>query len=130
MSIITVVSAAVIGMMLSLVIKKTNPQASVAIVVLCGILILVSTLNEFSKIFDMSRVFADISGVTDENFRLLIKAVGTGYIAQFGANACRSAGEEPLAEKVEIASKIIIVCMCLPLVENLFESVEKISGIV
>ena len=130
MSIITIVSAAVVGVLLSLVLKKTNPQFAVVTVVLCGILILLSVLSGFTKIFNFTETFANASGVSDDSFKLLVKAVGVGYIAQFGANACQSAGEQPLAEKVELAAKIIILCMCLPLVENLFEIVEKISGIV
>ncbi|PWM45523.1 MAG: hypothetical protein DBX47_04350 [Clostridiales bacterium] len=130
MSILTITSAAIVGVLLSLALKKTNPQFSIVLIVLCGVLILLSVLSGFGKIFDFSKTFADISGVSNDNFKLLIKAVGIGYIAQFGANVCQSAGEQPLAEKVELAAKIIILCMCLPLVENLFEIVEKISGIV
>ncbi|MFR5069076.1 MAG: SpoIIIAC/SpoIIIAD family protein [Eubacteriales bacterium] len=43
--------------------------------------------------------------------------IGHLFLAQFAADACRDAGESSLASKVELAGKVAVILMALPLFE-------------
>ena len=129
MNIIFIISVAVIGVILSLTVKKINPEYSTIIGLVCGCIIILYLISGFDDIFSFTDKFIKMAGVSDENFKILLKALGIGYIVQFGCDLCRDAGENSIANKIEIAGKVCILLMSLPLVENLFGLVEKITGI-
>ena len=57
---------------------------------------------------------------------IALKIIGIGYLAKFGAQICRDAGQGAIAMKVELAAKITIVFLSLPILKALLELVMKI----
>jgi stage III sporulation protein AD len=57
---------------------------------------------------------------------IIFKIIGIAYIAEFGSQICRDAGEGVIASKIELAAKIIIMLIALPIMIAIMESVVKI----
>ena len=53
----------------------------------------------------------------------MMKILGISLIAQFVVDLCRDAGENALASQTEIASKVLILIMTLPLFETVINIV-------
>ena len=68
------------------------------------------------------------SGVSGEYTIILIKTLGTCFLAQFAADACRDAGESSLASKVELAGKVAVILMALPLFEAIANTAITLIG--
>ena len=49
--------------------------------------------------------------------------IGVAYLAEFGAQVCRDAGENSIAAKIEFAGKIIILIMAVPILMAVLESI-------
>jgi stage III sporulation protein AD len=49
-------------------------------------------------------------------------------LAQFAADACRDAGESALASKMELAGKITILILALPLFEKITQTAVGLIG--
>ena len=49
-------------------------------------------------------------------------------MAQFAADACRDAGESSLASKVELAGKVAVILMALPLFEAIANTAITLIG--
>ena len=57
---------------------------------------------------------------------VLFKIIAVSYIAKFAAQVCQDAGEGSVAVKVELAAKIIIIALSLPVVNALLKLVADI----
>lgn len=50
-------------------------------------------------------------------FKTALKALGISYVTSFAANTCRDAGQTALAAKAELAGRIAILLLAVPLLE-------------
>ena len=67
-------------------------------------------------------------GLTQEYGLILFKTLGICFLAQFAADSCRDAGESALASKVELAGKISILVLSLPLFEDIAQTALGLIG--
>ena len=118
------VSAALVGTLLSLLIKDKAPKISFAVSAVCGVLILSSVIDDISEIVSFANGVSSFSG--SEIFSLLLKATGLAYIVDFSADLCRDAGETGNAKRLENAGKIAILALSLPVITGLFDKVKDI----
>ncbi len=59
------------------------------------------------------------SNADEEYLTVLFKALGICYITQFASDICRDCGENTLAVQAELAGKIALMLLALPLFETL-----------
>ena len=59
---------------------------------------------------------------------LLFGAFGTALVSHVTAELCRDCGENSLAGFAELAGKVEILVLCLPLVKAVLEEVEALVG--
>ena len=59
---------------------------------------------------------------------ILLKALGLAFLTELTAGICRDSGETGLASWVEMAGKIEILLLSLPLVENVLSAVSGLLG--
>ena len=71
----------------------------------------------------MDNLKAEVNAVF---LRTLLQVVGVAYLAEFGAQICRDAGEGNLALKIEFAGKMIILVMTVPVLIAVLESIVNI----
>lgn len=58
------------------------------------------------------------TGVEVKYFTSVVKVVGIAYITQFGAEILRDSGENAVALKLELAGKIFIMGLTLPIISD------------
>ena len=58
---------------------------------------------------------------------IILKITGIAYIVEFGKNICIDAGQSAIATKLEMAGKVIVVVLSLPLMNSL---ISVLSGLV
>ena len=59
---------------------------------------------------------------------LLFGAFGTALVSHITAEICRDSGESSLAGFAELAGKVEILLLCVPLVKAILEEVEALVG--
>ena len=59
----------------------------------------------------------------------LLKALGIAVLAQVATDICRDAGESGIGSGIELAGKVEILILCLPLVNELFTTVKSLLSI-
>lgn len=76
------------------------------------------------------RVFADITAkaqVQSGQVALVFKLLGVAFAAEFAAQACRDAGEEGLAMRVELGAKVALLGISAPLFEQLCAMIANLT---
>ena len=59
----------------------------------------------------------------------ILKIIGIAYIAEFGAQITKDAGQGAIASKIEMGGKILILTMAIPILTVIIETVlEMIPG--
>ena len=74
------------------------------------------------------RTLTDITARTNAGpvyFSTVLKVVGIAYLAGFGAEVCRDAGERATAGKLELAGKVIILITALPVLIAVLETITR-----
>lgn len=66
------------------------------------------------------------AGAGEEYLTILFKALGICYLAQFAGDLCRDNGENALASQAELAGKISLLIIALPLFNSLTDIVIKL----
>ncbi|MFZ5641387.1 MAG: stage III sporulation protein AD, partial [Bacillota bacterium] len=56
----------------------------------------------------------------------VMKIIGIAYIAEFGAQICRDAGEGAVAGEIEFAAKVIVMVLAIPIIVAVFDTLLKI----
>ena len=124
MTVVIVIS--ITALILSLFLKDYNKTVSLILVLFSSALLFFKIVGSIGEITDTLKEITDNAGELSSYLKLMLKVLGIALITQITADICRDCGETALAGQTEVAAKIIIVAMILPL----FEAVVKIiSGL-
>lgn len=53
----------------------------------------------------------------------ILKIIGIAYIAEFGSQITKDAGQGAIASKIEMAGKILILVMAIPILTVIIETI-------
>lgn len=93
-----------------------------------GVIIFSAVLSALSPAIELLNRFSTLAPGADENVGILLKSIGICYICQFSADSCRDSGQSALASKIELAGKVAVVLLCLPLLEEIVNLAMSIIG--
>ena len=79
-----------------------------------------------SPIAETIRNIYSKAGADEEYLTVLFKALGICYITQFACDICKDSGENALATQAELAGKISLMVIALPLFESLADIVARL----
>lgn len=125
MNIFTVAAVGLIGTFFAVFMRKMGDEYRVCVSIFCVCALLIAIFPYFSELLAQILSFSKLSGTDTENFTFLLKAVGIGYISQFSSDICADAGENAIASKIELAGRICILAMTVPVVGSLVEMIGK-----
>lgn len=126
MEIIQIAALGLIVTVLALILKEQKPMFAFLLVTFAGIAIFLFLLGKISTVIRVLEQLADRSQVNHAFFITILKIIGIAYIAEFGAQVVRDAGQESIASKIELAGKILIMVMAIPIITVIIETVMKL----
>ncbi len=119
MSPFTVCVFAVVAAAIMATIKHLRPELAAIAAAICGTVIFVYIAEGLLPFLDFIKTVAD-EGNISSYFALMLKALAISLCCRMCAEICRDCGEGSLASKVELAGKVGIVLISLPVVQQLF----------
>lgn len=122
-----IVAFAIISVVLILLIKQQKPEIAMLLTIVCSIALLIFALDKMSGVFELLDVLVTKSGINKEFLKIILKITVIAYIVEFGKNICVDAGQSSIATKLEMAGKVIIVVLSLPIISSL---VNILTGLV
>ncbi|MCW3490278.1 stage III sporulation protein AD [Dethiobacter alkaliphilus] len=125
MEIIQIVAFALIAAFLSMVTREQKPIFSMIIATAAGVIIFLRVVGYLASVMQYLVDMTLQANISLIYLNTLLKIIGIAYIAEFGAQVCRDAGEGVIAGKVEFAAKLLILVMALPLLAAVLETILK-----
>lgn len=126
MIILKICAIAVCAVILIALIRVYKPEFTIE-AVLCASLILLLYIVSSMKygLSCLSEIYDELSyGKT--YFPIIIKALGIAYVTEFTSAICQDAGEKSIAGKVELAGKLAIFFVALPIFTSLLELLNSL----
>lgn len=121
MEMIQIVLIGVISAMLYLVLKDIYPSFAFMITIITSILILFLVIKQIGVIIQLLKTLADRAMVQTFYLETILKIIGIAYITELGANVTRDAGLNSIAAKIELAGKIFILLLAIPIISAVVE---------
>ncbi len=120
--IIRISAAAIITVLAAVGLRRQSPGISLLIAASGGVMILLFILPEFSTFITEVSELGAIAELRPENIQILIKTAGICLAGKFTSEFCRDSGCSSLASKIELASRITIIVLSLPLYEEILST--------
>lgn len=126
MEIFQIIGLAIVATVIALILKAHRPEMALQISLVTGIIIFMVVLGKVAAVVDLLSSYAERVNIDMVYLNTLLRIVGIAYIAEFGAEVCRDAGEGAIASKVELAGKVIIVVMAVPIITSLLDLIISV----
>jgi stage III sporulation protein AD len=123
--IIQIVAFALIATILVVLLKEHRPVLAMQLSIVVGVVIFLRLVRYLSLVLEFLTGMTMQANISLIYLNILLKIIGVAYIAEFGAQICRDAGEGATAGKVEFAGKLFILVMALPLLSAVLETILK-----
>ena len=121
-------AAAVIAAFLAVTVRRYLPEQGLAVGLTAGALLLTAVFADSLPLFRDLKEMLGSAGLSADYVVVLFKSLGVCLLTQLAADACRDAGEQGLAAKAELAGKVMLLTLSLPLFHKMGEIVLALMG--
>lgn len=126
MEIIKIAGIGITGVIIASLLKRDKPEFSVIITVATGLILLVLILSGLTSVVTAFDDLVALSGVDQSLFAGILKIIGIGYLTEYSATVVTDYGASSVANKIQLAGKITIFLMALPIVKALLTAVQTL----
>jgi stage III sporulation protein AD len=124
--IISLIGIAIIATLLAVLIRRDRPELALLLALTAAALIFLFAVTRLAGVISVLEGLAQRTGINRQYFSLLLKIIAIAYIAEFGAQVCRDAGQEAVAGAVEVAGKVLILVLSVPILIAVFDLTLKL----
>ena len=126
MEITQIIGVAFIAVFIILLLKQYKPEYAIQASIVAGIIILFFSIEKLSLIIDLLKNLSNKIDINSSFLAILLKITGIAYLSEFAVNICKDAGETAIASKVELAGRILIITISIPIISTLLETMIKL----
>ena len=126
MEILQIVGLGIIATIIITVLKAQRPEIALQVSILTGVVIFILIANKLSAVISLLSSYSRRTNIDMSYLTVLLKIIGIAYISEFGAEVCKDAGETAIASKIELAGKVTIIILAVPIVTSLLDLLIKI----
>ncbi|MFD2704306.1 MULTISPECIES: stage III sporulation protein AD [Salibacterium] len=126
MEIIQIVGFGLIAVFLIIIVREQNPALASAIALAAGGMIFLFVTVPLQSAVELIATLSGQAGINQMYIQTLLKIIGIAYLAEFGAHLARDAELESIAAKIELAGKMLIIMLAVPIFQVLIETVMSL----
>ncbi|MGN0620690.1 MAG: SpoIIIAC/SpoIIIAD family protein [Porcipelethomonas sp.] len=115
---VSIISVCVICICAALICKiteKHSKEQAVLLVTAVSALILINVVSEISPVMEKIESLASASGLDSIYAETIFKALGICFLTKFASDICRDCNENSMASAAEIAGKLQLLLLALPM---------------
>lgn len=127
MDVLKILGFAIISVILIVVLKEQKKEIALIMTIFACVILMLFAMTKMESVIGVIESLINKSGINKEFFLIILKVTGIAYLIEFGKNICIDAGQKAIATKLEMAGKVIILTISLPVISAL---VNVISGLI
>ena len=125
MQIIKVIGVGLIGALVAGLLREEKSELYIFAVIAGGALILIIILSSLTEVLTQFGMLVGKSGVDESLFAGVLKIIGVGYITEYASAICCDYGVTSIANKLQLAGKVAIFFMTMPILANLVNVISS-----
>jgi len=126
-----IVKIAIIGIVAGVfvvAIKQKQPELSMQVSIVAGLIIFIYILDYLATAVDYIKDIVSKYDIPYAGITVVLKIIGVAYICEFAVQVLKDTGENSIAAKVEIAGRVFIIVLSLPLITSFMNMVISMLG--
>ena len=110
----SIIFLGVAGVLVIIVIKNFSQEYSKIAAISLGIVLGTFVLSEMLGVVELIKTVSQNANIKTEWLKTIFKICLVSFLGQWGVQICRDAGENAIADKLEIAVGVTVVIICKP----------------
>lgn len=123
MDIVQVVTLGIVASILYIMLKDLNPSIAFFLILITSIIIFLAVIKQIGSIFSLFDTLGEKANIDGMYMETILKIIGIAYIAELGASITKDAGLGSVAAKIELAGKIFILLLAIPIITAVIEAI-------
>lgn len=124
MEIIQIVGIGLVATFLILLLNQFKmDKFNLAITVFISCVLFLFLLDKVQFLLDEIQKLANQASIKNVYVETLLKIIGIAYIAEFGVQITKDAGQGAIASKIELGGKVLILVLAVPILTALIETI-------
>lgn len=123
MDIIQLVLVSMVASLLYIILKDIQPTFAFLILLLTSILIILVVIRQIQTIIQLLQSIGERASIDSTYIHTILKIIGIAYVTELGANITKDAGLASVASKLELAGKIFILLLAIPIITAVIDVV-------
>lgn len=115
MDMFKILGIAILGALSALLVKEHKPALALCIGFATAVTIFLALLSQIGHVFDLVSMLSSRLSVDTEYIGIILRMIGIAYLTRFGSALCLDAGQQAIAQKIELAGKVMIVVTSIPI---------------
>ena len=124
MSVFKIVLMGLAAVLLAMQVKQTKPEYGIYISIAVGVFVMAYAASQLTIITEGLQKIAAFISVDMQYLTILFKVIGIAYLCEFASNICKDCGYQSVAGHVELAGKLTILVMSMPIIMSLLDTVQ------
>lgn len=110
---------------LATLLRQQMPSFATLVSLFAGIVILLLVVRSMASAIGTVQQLTAAAKVNQMFLQTLIRILGIAYVVEFAADVARDAGETALGGRIELAGKIGIVLLALPIFKDVLDVIVQ-----
>lgn len=128
MEIVKIALIGIVASVLVVAIKQKQPEIGMQVSIVAGLIIFIYAFDYLVTAVDYIRDIVTKYDIPYESIMIVLKIIGIAYICEFAVQILKDTGESSLASKVELAGRVFIIVLSLPIITSFMNMVLALLG--
>lgn len=115
------------GILINLL-KQHKPELAMQLSIATGVMLFILMVSRVMDVVEVLQTLGTKAKLDQAHMGAVLKIIGIAYVADFGSQVLQDAGEKSVASKVEMAGKVLIMLLAVPIVLAIADTVMKLLG--
>lgn len=121
-----IVGMGLMATVLLMVVREERRELGVILRLAVGVAMMLLVIPDIARVVAAIVHISELAHVPAAYLALLLKVVGISYLTVFVAQLAQDSGEAGTGMRVELAGKIVILMLAVPLIASITETVLKL----
>ena len=111
----SLIGMGMIAAVTAVILRQHRPEFAMLVSVAAGVFIFGGIISGMRPVVNQVRDIFALTSMPQGNIQVIFRALGICFLTQIACDACKDAGENAIGAKVELAGKITVMAISLPL---------------
>lgn len=128
MEMLQVLGLAVAAGVVLVVLRQQRPEMALLLSVATGVVLFTLVVGRLLAVIQTLETLGSRARIDVAYLGTVLKIIGIAYLADFGSQVLTDAGERAIAAKVEMAGKVLILLLAVPILVAILERLLDMVG--